>query len=836
MKKGTPSVVKVSLTTLLVSIMVFQLIIFTNFQVNAASNITSDANSYYLENTKIKVSINKTTGFIDTVTNKLTGAVNKKANSGSWPFKIMMSNNTTAEITSSTANIISSSNISTSGSDEVLQIVYNNLVTNQSSPSNTNIKAIVTYQFNSADSYFKFNVQFVNNSTTDINLITLCEGGSLVTGESSSKLVIPIWGEVAFWNDPINQWGSYNVSNPRIMAYPAKGWNDLEMGFMDYSGAKGGIGVAYINKQQTLMNFKVGTDSGGMSFAPSLLSTKIKSIITPVKPGESINTDNVVVAAHIGDWHAMADIYRFEYNEAFTINGKPDYLTWETISPFVKQTDFGFRYYEMPFSQVFTDVKAKLSEWGDLVSANQLMVWYTGQNAHGYGHDTPTMLPASTVLGGTAGLLKLSNDLHSIGANIYHYEHPFAFATDSTDYPTIASSNPNQSSAEWDGVNHYYVIITNEVMNLWKNKLIPEISTTKPDGLQFDQGSLQFTVDINGNAVSRLSQHTKALVQLSQYTRNNLNAGKTSYIVSEGFSDLTGRYIDMAQTRWDKAEAPINDGDLILGGRQYVHPQFVSMYNSAEMLNSGIWKNMRQYVAIIGGICNLNEGEDYGIGNDTEYLWFKQQMRAINAPGYPYNYRDNVGIGSSNSNLWVRTFTSGDRATITFWANGKTITDGVVTLNPSALGLSGKQIDFKFDLERSKTGYIIYDSKSGKIEKTSVVIKNQPIPTTIIKSSTHTSSGGTVSNSNAITSTDVNSVDSYIESNSEQNSADSSSSNDSNSSASNNPIQKKSSTNLILIVSIIAIAILLVAFVLFVIVTEEPKALYKFLFGKIKRK
>lgn len=842
---------KTAYLCLVLIIMISQFMIFSSSKVSAVTIINSDANNFYMENSKIKVTINKSTGFVKSVVNKVTGKTNKKDNTGAWPFAINISNGTVAEITSSTQNTISSSSITTSGNDSILQVTYNNLKTNGASPSNTGVMAVVKYIFNSNDSYIKFNVKFTNNGSNNINIITLCQGGSLSTGEAKSTLVVPIWGEVAFWSDPINQWKSATVKNPLRMSYPGTGWNDLEMGFVDYSGVNGGIGIAYIDKQQILMEFKVSTDNGGMSIAPSMLNPEIQNMIVPVKPNESITTDNVVVAAHTGDWHSMADIYRTEYNKAFTVSGKADYLTWNTISPIVKQTDVCLRYQKSPFSYVFQNVKSFLNvgKWGNLVSGQQVMVWYAGQNYNAYGHDTPSMIPADPALGGTAGLTALSNNLHSIGANIYHYEHPFAFATDSPDYPAIASANPNQSSAEWNGVNHYYVCIDNNlVMNLWKNKLIPEIAATKPDGMQWDQGSLQFTAcNIAGHnhlldAVSRLSSHSKAMKILSQHVRNNLNPGKISYLASEGFNDLTGRYTDIQQSRWDREQIPVFGGDLIFGGRQYVHPQFVNVYNSAMKTNDGIWKNRRQYIAIIGGICNLNEGEDTQFGADTEYLWFKRQMRQIKAPGYPFNYKDTVGVTPSLPELWTRVFTENNKATITFWAFNKSITDGAITIDPSKLGLTGASKSFKFDLGKNKTGYIVYNFSTNKVENTSVTIKNMPITSQPSKASSSLNSSisksdtsNDTSNSSAVS--DVSEINNSSISSEVTGSLGSEISSLSISSKSDTQTKtdKDQETDFVLIVFIAAIALIFVGFIIFVLVTELPKPIYVFLIKIFRR-
>ena len=696
------------------------------FPVAAADGIVRQNDSYILSNDCIQVGIDASTGYVASIRNVKTGVSHKAADSGAWPFRIELSGGLAAEITKNTGNRVSSSRVYSDGDDQVLECVYNDLTAVNGTA--TGVKATVHYRLNAADAYFRFDVDFANNGTRTIDKIYLARGGQL-NGGSGASLVIPIWGEMAVWDNPQSQWSAYTLSNPCDMAYPGMGWNDLEMGFMDYANAEGGIGIAYINKSETTMDFHVSTDGPGMSMAPVLLAPKaLRNVNAPVRvaPGEQFSTDSVVVAAHTGDWHAMADIYRREFQKAFTQNGKPDYLTWDTISPKVKETDVMLRFHSTPFDKVLTTVQAQLNIWGPQMPASRLMVWYSGQNEHGYGHDTPTMMPTNPSLGGDAAFKKMHDDLHALGANIFDYEHPHAFAFDSSDLPAVSSANPNQNQAAWDGMNHHYLCIDNTaVMNLWKNKLIPELRTASPDGLQFDQGSLQFTVcNLSGHhhdltAKGRLSSHVAGMTELTQYARQNLNPGATSYLVSEGFNDLTCRYIDVNQTRWDKEQRPVNGGQLIPGGRQYVFPQYVNQYNSAMMRDDGVWVNMRQYVALIGGICCLNEGEDSTETAVSEYVWMKSEMRRIQAPGYPYNYRDTVGLTVSTDNLLARCFTEGSKVTINFWAQKKA-DSASITLNPAALGLSGSSKTFPVSLERGKTGYIVYDTASGKILNSSL--------------------------------------------------------------------------------------------------------------------
>lgn len=800
--------------------------------IGMASDVIEERNGeIILENKFVSVSLDATTGYLKTITNVVTGISHKDKTSGSWPFHLTFSNGSEAEIAHNTTNRLSNKRIYWEGSRQVLECVYDNLLTTKGTASG--VRAVVRYRMGAEDSYFSFDVELSNQGSLKIEKINLAYGGQLYGGDGAT-LVIPTWGEMAKWTNPQTQWSTHTLQNPKDLGYPGTGWGDLEMGFMDYSNQTGGIGIAYINKSETVMDFYVATDGRGMLMSPVLLQPKtIGHVNAPIQigPGETFSTDSVVVAAHSNDWHAMADIYRTEFQKAFTINGQPDYLTWETISDDVKSRDVMLRFHQVPFDKVVTATQSYLEKWGSVVSADRLIIWYSGQNEHGYGHDTPTMVPTNPNLGGDASFLKMHQTLHAMGASVFLYQHPSAYAVDSSDLPSVSGANPNQNSGMWDGVNHYYLCIDNDaVMNLWKNKLLPEMMTVSPDGLQFDQGSLQFTVcNLPGHyhdltAQGRLSSHIKAMVQLTQYTRNNLNAGKTSYIVSEGFNDLTCRYIDVSQTRWDKEQKPVCGGELIYGGRQYVFPQYINQYSCASPRDDGVWVNMRQFVAVAGGVACMNEGEASSDTAVSEYLWLKSEMRRIDAPGYPYNYRDTVGLRVNNDRLWARCFTEGDEITITFWAQKK-VDAATITVDPAALGLPGNVRSFDVELPSGKTGYIVLNAKSGDVLHSSVGLKDdesrptepttEPTVEPTVEPTTEPTVGTAVEPTQP--TTPAESKPDISEQPTEGHGGN----------------NQQGSTNTVLVVAVIvlAVVVLLVAGVIFVLVTEMPRGIYQLLSG-----
>ena len=717
-----------------------------NLLASASSGFCIDTNGdpyyYHINNGNIYVSINKETGYIQDVVNLKTGYRNKQPLSGNWPFKVKI-NGQPSEINYSTYNRVTTATWSFAGGDSCLQLTYDNLKDN--SGNYTDVGAVVNYYIGENDDYLRFNVDFLVFGTNPLQNVWLCEGGQICSGEfestASDTMVAPLWGEGVYWKDPAAAFTGTDTSNPHKLLYPGNGWGDLEMGWIDISGLHGGIGIAYIDKQQMQMEFDVSRDGNRMAITPALLHSRIQDRTIPIGTG-GFSTDMVIIAPHTGDWHRMADIYRTEYQKAFTVNNQPDYLTYGDLSPQAKDIDVFLRYLldnagssALPtFDAISGNALSTINNWAASYGFDpgNVAVWISGQNEKGYSHDVPSMLPANTAAGGLTRAVSLANDIHNLGASLIYYQHPFAFATDSADYAAVSSTNPNPLYfAPWDDVDHHYVCVDNSLIyGLWQNKIIPEAQAFYQDGMMFDQGSLQCTVCLIAghnhglDAVSAFSSHSKGMVALSKLVRETLNENETSYIMSEGFSDLTARYIDILQARWDMEVPPDRGGKLLLGVRQYTFPQYINMYSSAEnCLNP---KNRRQLVAIMGGVCCLNEGEDWSSIGAEEYLWLKKELREEQAPGYPYNYRDNIGLFVSDKNLYAKVFTDGDLATITCWAT-KTVSDVTISFDPAELGLPGVKKTFTFDLQAERVGYIIYNAATGTVQSSSVALKSPAV-------------------------------------------------------------------------------------------------------------
>jgi len=320
------------------------------------------------------------------------------------------------------------------------------------------------------------------------------------------------------------------------------------------------------------------------------------------------------------------------------------------------------------------------------------------------------MVPAYAPAGGTVELAKLAEDLHKIGASVFHYEHPFAVDPKGSGY--IKEADPMQHTEYWNLCTHHAVCIDNEpMMNLWKEKIIPDIRSTGADGLQFDQGALQQTVcDLTGHlhgldAVSRLSSHSKAVVELSKIVRERLS--EEAYIVSEGANDLTTRYMDIRQTAWHMA--PIYEGEFAYTVRQYTFPQYINQYNSGILQPGKYFKNSMLLGAILGGIVCLNDGAPMEIEIIREYIRFREEIRKADPPGFPYGFRDNVGVQVDHPSLIAKAFTDGRRVTVTYFADCKDV-ESTIKVDMHKLGFDNSDVkEISVNLKKNTAGFAVLE-------------------------------------------------------------------------------------------------------------------------------
>ncbi len=656
--------------------------------------IRLESGLFILENSKIRISIDRSAGFIGSIENLITGMDFKKEETGAWPFSIRFGeNDQKCSITKNTTSEVKQYKMWADETTSYLDLYYDDIKLDWNGGS-TGIKAVSHFEIGADTEYIMTSVTFdLGSASGDISSITFFEGGDLSCDPNAQRLTAPTWGGGTYWKDPVN---NRDFQNGVTLGYPGKDNKTLECGWIDLHNDQNGIGIALINKKQLPAEFQIKTEQGVSVSCVMLKPVNIAGVDTPVRKGETFTTDKMIIAPHSGDWHIMADIYRAEYEKAFvTDQGVPDYLTWADISSKAKRADYMIRYFaglDGELVTTFDDMYTRTAELIDRIGADPsgCMVWIAGQNEKGYAFNVPIMVPSYPEAGGDEALTRLSDKLHELGATVFHYEHPFAVDPEDAGY--FPETDPLQHTEYWNLCTHHSVCIDNKTMqDLWSQKIIPDIRALKADGLQFDQSPLQQTIcGLPGHShgldsVSMLSSHAKGVTALEKMVRSDLS--EEAYIVSEAFNDILSRFVDIRQACWHVV--PVWNGEHELCASQYTFPQYIVQSTSIINSNDGSTQSAMLFGVITGGIVCISDGATDTIRK--EYIRFREDIIKAEAPGFPQGFRDDLGIINENKDLAVKVFTDGEKITLT-WLSLSDIEDTQIGIDLEQLGFEGKGI------------------------------------------------------------------------------------------------------------------------------------------------
>lgn len=683
--------------------------------------ISDNGNYYVLSNDEIFVTLDKDIGYVRTLKNVENGTVYKNPDLGSWPFAIEYGyDREDITISKTSKNKISKISTKKEGNEEALYVTYNNLKLDYDG-SETGIKATVRYALSGDTNYFKVSVDLdlskVKNANDGVYALKMLDGGELVGSGANQRLTAPTWNGGMYWTNPTNN--SYFLKG-KTLGYPGENAQTLSAGWMDLSGDNGGIGIGFINRQMMTTEFRIKANSNGMSltnvqFDPQQVLGKS----VPLLKGEKFSSDNMLVVLHNGDWHDTADAYRSEYQKAFVKeDGSPDYLTPETISKKALKADYvmrGTAGQDGALVQTFEQMKESTLNILNSIGADpsRMLFWIHGQNSQGYAFNVPFMTPTYEPSGGDAGIIALDEYFQGLGASVFHYEHPFAVDPNQPQIAEILDLvDPKQHTETWNLCTHHSVCIDNEIMyNLWKDEILPPILALNPDGVQFDQAPLVQTVcDMEGHnhgtdAVSRLSSHAKGLEKLEKLVRSQK---EDFYIVSEASNDILTRYIDVRQQCWH--HDILWDGEWEFGAEQYTHPYYIYQPSSVYHKNENGFAVPYSAVlkgALYGGIVSLSDGIDEA--TRKEFIEFKTDIREANAPGYPFGFKDKVGLSSESDKIDYIAFTDGEKVTVT-WLTNKKVENVTINVDLQKLGFAGKGVkQVTVTAERNVLGFEIID-------------------------------------------------------------------------------------------------------------------------------
>lgn len=195
--------------------------------------------------------------------------------------------------------------------------------------------------------------------------------------------------------------------------------------------------------------------------------------------------------------------------------------------------------------------------------------------------------------------------------------------------------------------------------------------------------------------------HTKGILQLQEdfrglYARKKKNP--TIFWI-ECSSDLTGRTMDIWTTT--PGSHAKKGGELKREIVRYAVPYHLCANIGPSSADDANYTFVNGFI----GWANTGGSEEV-MAAQRQFAKLRRELKNADAPGFPYGFKDNVGLQTSDPNLVARSYRSDDGISVLYFA--KEPLEGNVTVNTSELGFAGKDIkNFTVKLEKNQAGYKI---------------------------------------------------------------------------------------------------------------------------------
>lgn len=657
--------------------------------------------------------IDESTGFISDIFNKRTGLHHKSKRGGSWPFAIWLKSSSSSDKFLH-LNISPDSpqkmkyQISPFDSKTILKMEYPDLkATETNSP--VGIKLTVTLTIGENCEYFLIKAALKNYGQFSIVNFQSGQDGELTADEQKDKeyLTVPTWASGAVWKNPRDFF-----KKEMVFGYPGKpSAHALFAGWIDLYGRKGGIGIGYLNQQGMTMVFSVKSNGSGMniSWRHFNLEGSIGGFY-PLGPGQSFKTDDWIIAPHSGDWHAMADIYQKEYKRIF----KGDFLDKRNTSNLAKNIDMvraivitnNKNKIVNSFSEVPGRIEKTMNETG--VPSKNMLVWIAGQGPDGFDQKDPDFLPCNEKAGGDEAAKKMVKTLLKMGVKaILFYTHPFMNEPGAIHY--VPEANTGFTCAQYPEFattpRAYFACPgSHQWLKMWR-EIVKEFKEFGTTGLQLDQVPLQWIVCKKTNhghstcSPEILKTHTQGMLKMAEISKEGLGVPE-GFLLTECSSDLTARNFDFWQCRCQFRPSGGTAKHEVL---RYTHPEHLIVEDisskNREDLNNAL-------------VCGFIPCTIWSWGRNKELsssflknaVQFRQSLRKLQAPGFPFGFRDNVGIKAENPNLIVKIYADAKGITLLYY--GKEKVNTVIKLDKNIYRwLKGKEVKVK--LRKGEVGFKI---------------------------------------------------------------------------------------------------------------------------------
>ena len=653
-----------------------------------------------LGNQHVELTLDARSGFFRRIRNQQTRIEHKHPESGVWPFGVSVGTRAEpeqlrAEIRADGVQEMTHRAEKTPTGGRRLHLVYAMLVDNDTRAP-TGIGLGVTIELGPGQDYFIIRAEIANGGP---HWLTRLDAGlgELLTGDATRT-------QEVVWVPARGGAGHEEFSRP-MLGLPTYGW-----GWADYSGARGGIGVAYVNPQGIHWCFDWDKTSAGLSTSwrlfdlrgywhfESLMDEKQKSLlIQPLEPASAFITGEWLLVPHEGDWHRTADVYRERFEEVFA----GDLLTWDALPEKARDLDLyvgfwvaenmiGNPYPRRLFNHldsVAPQVKAFLEGVGaDPQNVGVGLTWFQSQVGR-----YPDFFPIWEEAGGESAWQAMIQALRALEVRFiggythlaYHHVAARNYVPEADVQGTIPFVNPTAGeracvdNAAWAA--------------LWRDTLIPAYRDHGLDMVFMDEGHFPWgacagrgPAHLHGpSAVGILTANTRGMLRLHALFHEGL--GEESLIMTEGSGDVVGRWADLHFAYpWDCAIA------YTLPGRRYGRVLTVIQPHEPGQEPAEPQPSLRAEINAIlarGEFAVVGLRQDQPLEDHAEFRRFveiRNQLRAANAPGYPQGFRHTVGVTVSDPALVAMAFAGDEGITVVYYADAEV--DGEIQVHGARLG------------------------------------------------------------------------------------------------------------------------------------------------------
>lgn len=603
--------------------------------------------------------------------NRRAGVDHLSANHGVWPFGLTVGSRDepealTAEIRAGSPQTMSWKVESGPRGMHRLRLTYSMLRDNRSGHE-TGVGLGVSIELAPERNYLILRAEIANGGPHGVTRFYAGQG-TVVTGEPARA------GETVWL--PTRGGHSHPKFQPTHIGLPTYCW-----GWADYSGARSGIGMGYVNQQGIQLMFDLDPTPEGLIQGWHLFDTRgywhfenmmnaeqKRLLLQPLEAGNNFTTDEWLIVLHEGDWHRTADAYRERYLEAF----RNDYVDWEGLPARTRQQDVRLgcwvaensignhypRLVLMPLREIAPQVKEALRTCGIPPERASMNVTFFHPHVGRY----PEFFPVFPAAGGEEGWKEMLAQLRPLGlaglTGYTHlaYDHPAAsnYVVEADALDTTVTINPTAG--------HRACVDNSAWQALWRERLIPAYRAHGFQGVFADEGHFPWgTCSVAGkahthgtSAVGILTANTRGILGLHRLLHDGLGPG--SSIMVEGSGDVAGRWADENQAYPDPAVA------YTLPFRRY----FWGVDATTPQADLDTIVNL----CLAHGYAlefSLHRGQPLrGAPTIRRYIRWCQRLRR--QPGYPQHFRDSVGVTGGADGLVVKAFSGPAGITVVYYA------------------------------------------------------------------------------------------------------------------------------------------------------------------------